>query len=515
MTYDALDPEQPPQKRVGAPIDAEVTPSALANAPAPQVGSIASPMPAPTPTANPAAMPAPTASPTPAPQLITASQPVPTTQPISPTAQPISPIPPVQPSQDSTAVTQPMQIPAPQSVRREGWSSFGETPSRPPTAGGTPAGPAQYLPPVAPPTAPVVTPAAAPDRGPRWGWRAVVSFVAGGLIAAAGFGAAQLSSTDDSSVAAVSATTIPATTLPPIRDAGPVPTVPQDAAEPAEFVAQTLGPSVVQIDTDFGIGSGVIFGDGLILTNNHVVEGALTIFVRLSDGREFPGELLGADENTDVAVVSVGPGLGLPVAQLATGEKARVGQIAVAIGSPFDLQQSVTAGIVSAIDRPIQNSETSVVAMIQTDAPINPGNSGGALADRLGRVIGINTSIQTDGLTAANVGVGFAIPIDTAIRIADLLVAGSPIEPGFLGVRGEQTDQAGVVLTEVTVDSAAEDAGLLVGDRVLTFNGAPITEFVELAGLVLANQAGDVVTMGVIRDNELIEIQVTLGIRGN
>ena len=466
MTNDAWKPEQPPQERAGAPVDATadlsaITPAALANLPAPEL--------------------------TPAPKLMA----------------------------DMTTATQPMQIPAPQSVRREGWSSFGETPSRPPTPAGTGGGPAQYLPPVAPPTAPVVTPAAAPDKGPRWGWRAVVSFVAGGLIAAAGFGAAQLSSNNDSSVAATAETSIPGTTLPAIRDSGPVPTVPQDAAEPAEFVAQTLGPSVVQIDTDFGVGSGVIFGDGLILTNNHVVQGALTIFVRLSDGREFPGELLGSDQNTDVAVISVGPGLGLPVAQLATGEKARVGQIAVAIGSPFDLQQSVTAGIVSAVDRPIPNSDTSVVAMIQTDAPINPGNSGGALADRLGRVIGINTSIQTDGLTAANVGVGFAIPIDTAIRIADLLVAGNPIQPGFLGVRGEQTDQTGVVLTEVTPDSAAEDAGLLVGDRVLTFNGAPITEFLELAGLVLANQAGDVVTMGVIRDDELIEIQVTLGLREN
>ena len=223
-----------------------------------------------------------------------------------------------------------------------------------------------------------------------------------------------------------------------------------------------LGPSVVQIETSFGIGSGVIYDENLILTNNHVVEGATAVTVRLSTGRVLDGEVVGTDPATDVAVVSVESDEALPQAELATGQKPQVGQLAIAIGSPFDLQQSVTQGIVSAVDRPIPNSETSVVAMIQTDAPINPGNSGGALADRFGRVIGINTSIQTDGFTTANVGVGFAIPIDTAVRIADLLAAGLPIEPGFLGVRGEEPadGEAGVVLTEITDGSAAETAGL-------------------------------------------------------
>jgi S1-C subfamily serine protease len=213
--------------------------------------------------------------------------------------------------------------------------------------------------------------------------------------------------------------------------------------------------------------------------------------------------------------VSVGPGLDLPIAQLATGQKAKVGQTAIAIGSPFDLQQSVTAGIVSAVDRPIPSTDRTFVAMIQTDAPINPGNSGGALADRYGRVIGINTSIQTDGLTAANVGVGFAVPIDTAIRVADLLVAGEPIQPGFLGVKGDdpQGGEAGVELIEITVGSAAEAAGLLVGDRVISVNEAPVTGFEELAGLVVANQAGDRVSIEIVRDGELIALDVTLGER--
>ena len=236
--------------------------------------------------------------------------------------------------------------------------------------------------------------------------------------------------------------------------------------------------------------------------------------MELADGRALEGDVIGADANTDIAVVSLGPDEDLPIAVLATGEKALVGQIAIAIGSPFDLQQSVTAGIVSAVDRPIPNGQ-SVVAMIQTDAPINPGNSGGALADRRGRVIGINTSIQTDGLTSTNVGVGFAVPIDTAVRIADLLVAGEPIRPGFLGVRGQPpgTGEAGVEITEVTAGSAAEDAGLLVGDRVLSIDGVPVTQLDELAGLVLANQAGDTVVLEVIRDGAPLEIPAVLGER--
>jgi putative serine protease PepD len=427
---------------------------------------------------------------------------------------------------------------------------MGSAPTRPPAAGygGAP----NYLPPVPPPgaapnpgspqpatyiapnlrpdpgpTAPPKiqppTPAPEPNRGGRWGWRALVAFVAGGLIAALGFGAAQLNRTTTEVVATptlpTSTTAAPATTpsdLAPNRNSGTVPLVPPDVDEPAAFVAVTLGPAVVQIDTDFGVGSGVIYDDGLILTNNHVIEGAADneVNIQLSNGRVLPGIVVGADPGTDIAVVSVGEGNELPVAVLATGETAQVGQFAIAIGSPFDLQQSVTAGIVSAVGRPIANGQT-VVAMIQTDAPINPGNSGGALADRLGRVIGINTSIQTDGLTATNVGVGFAVPIDTAVRIADLLVAGQPIRPGFLGVRGQAppTGEPGVEITVVTESSAAEGAGLLVGDRVLSIDGAPVTSLEELAGLVLANQAGDVVVLEIVRGGEALDVQVILGER--
>ncbi len=424
----------------------------------------------------------------------------------------------------------------PPSIPNPGWSPLGATPSTPPTRTAQAGGPPQagggstpgYLPPVAPPVAAEESTEVKKKQrsGSRWGWRAALSFLAGGLIAAAGFGAAQLeplSSTDETQPAVVEASTglttetsdAPDPDLPPET----VPLVPADVNEPAAFVADTLGPAVVQITTNFGVGSGVVYKDGLIITNNHVVAGATSLRVTFSDGRVLDGELLGADPNVDVAVVSVGEGQGIPIAQLATGEKPQVGQIAIAIGSPFQLQQSVTAGIVSAVDRPIFNRDSSVVAMIQTDAPINPGNSGGALADRQGRVIGINTSIQTDG-TPGNVGVGFAIPIDTAVRLGDLIVAGEPIVPGFLGVRGEPTrsdqpeiGEAGVLVTEITVGSAAEVSGLLVNDRVLSVDGAPVTLLEELAGLVLANQAGDIVTLEVVRNGETIDVEVVLGER--
>ena len=234
--------------------------------------------------------------------------------------------------------------------------------------------------------------------------------------------------------------------------------------EPAAYVSQVLGPSVVQIVTEFGLGSGVIYDQNLIMTNNHVIEGANQITVVLADGRHLDGTLVGSDVNSDVAVVRVPEGQNLTPATLATGQKAQVGQVAVAIGSPFELQQTVTAGIVSAVDRPVQTGRNEVyyMAMIQTDAPINPGNSGGALADRQGRVIGINTAIETGGASNTNAGIGFAIPIDTALRVADKLVAGQPIESGLLGVEGRvpADGSAGVEVTTVTAGSAAANAGV-------------------------------------------------------
>ena len=412
------------------------------------------------------------------------------------------------PSLDGPALGGPAPVEPPRRSRPD--------PTSQPLPGSPSGGTQQMSPSVESPVPPQSVDSSLVTPAPGWGWRALVTFVAGGLLTGGGFAVGQLSSNEDAAIEAgvtpVSADVVPAPR--PTLPLAPIPLPTDETAEPAELVAQLLGPSVVQINTSTGIGSGVIYRDGLILTNNHVIEGATTISVQLSDGRHFEGEVLGSDPNADIAVVSVGEGHDLPVATLATGEKAQVGQTAIAIGSPFRLQQTVTEGIVSAVDRPIPNGR-SYTAMIQTDAPINPGNSGGALADRFGRVIGINTAIQTGGTSNTNAGVGFAIPIDTALSVAERILANEPIESGFLGVTGGPSSDgsAGVEVTEVTPGTAADAAGLMVGDRILSIDGAPIGLFEELAGLVVARQPGDVVELEVVRNNELLVVHATLGQR--
>lgn len=392
------------------------------------------------------------------------------------------------------------------------------------TSGWWPAAPAQ--PPTPAPAELAAAPAPAVRPASGWGWRVLAAFLAGGLLAGGGFAAATYSRDDTAAPA-------PTTAVVPVGASsgqtgtsvqGSTPTVPLSPPasidpdqEPAAYVSQVLGPSVVQIVTEFGLGSGVIYDKDLILTNNHVIEGANQIQVVLADGRHLTGTLVGSDVNSDVAVVRVPDGQNLTPATLALGAKAQVGQLAVAIGSPFELQQTVTAGIISAVDRPVLTgrNEAYYTAMIQTDAPINPGNSGGALADRQGRVIGINTAIETGGGSNTNAGIGFAIPIDTAHRIAQKLVAGEPIESGLLGVEGQvpADGSAGVEVAKVTPGSAAEAAGIKPGDLILSLDGAPVTSFEVLAGLVLAHPPGDAVQLEIVRNGQPQTITATLGQR--
>ena len=346
-----------------------------------------------------------------------------------------------------------------------------------------------------------------------------MAFVAGGLLTGGGFAVAQIDGEGEGAVDASSieqtslTTTVEPEATPSSVDPQPTPSAPADT-NAAAFVAESLGPSVVQVETNIGIGSGVIYADGLVLTNHHVIENATVVRIQLQDGRRLAAEVLGSEAGVDIAVVSVGEGENLPVAPLATGELPTVGQVAIAIGSPFQLQQTVTEGIVSAVNRPVPTGGV-FTAMIQTDAPINPGNSGGALADRAGRVIGINTAIQTDGNSNTNAGIGFAIPIDTAVSVADRIVAGIPIEAGFLGVSGGRSidGAAGVQVTSITEGSAADESGLLVGDLILSIDGAPVTAFEELAGLVVARAPGDVVELEVVRNGEPLTVEAVLGAR--
>ena len=193
-------------------------------------------------------------------------------------------------------------------------------------------------------------------------------------------------------------------------------------------VAANVSPSVVTVlaDTSSGgaEGSGVVLSsDGLVLTNNHVVESATRVRVTLSDGRTLDATVVGADATADLAVLRVSGASGLTAATLGSSADLQVGDAVLAFGSPLGLEGTVTAGIVSAVDRTIQDGDTSLTGLIQTDAPINPGNSGGPLVDSSGQVVGIDVAIATTGQDGGNIGVGFAIPIDTAAAVAAKLAA--------------------------------------------------------------------------------------------
>jgi putative serine protease PepD len=268
---------------------------------------------------------------------------------------------------------------------------------------------------------------------------------------------------------------------------------------------------MVQIETGAGLGSGFIYDqDGFVLTAAHVVEGATDVTVRLASGNRVPGEVVGSDPGTDVAVVRIEDG-NYPAADLAVGAPVKVGQLAVAIGSPFGLEQTVTAGIVSATDRSIvTDNGRAVTNMIQTDAPINPGNSGGALVDRRGRVIGINDAIRSN--SGVNAGVGFAIPIDTAATAANALVRGDAPQFGFLGVSGTESTsgEPGALITEVQPNTPADEAGLKPGDLVTSFDGEPVESMLDLAARVRATPPGTTVTLEVIRNGATMTVEAEL-----
>jgi putative serine protease PepD len=298
---------------------------------------------------------------------------------------------------------------------------------------------------------------------------------------------------------------------------------PSDAgSEPVAAVAEALSPAVVQIETNQGLGSGFIYDDdGHILTAGHVLEGAGDhVTVRLADGTAHEGTVLGTDSTSDIGVVQIDTSEideeHITPATLATGVDLEVGQLAVAIGSPFGLDQTVTAGIVSALDRPLQTTN-GAIDMIQTDAPINPGNSGGALADREGRVIGINDQIESSSGTSA--GIGFAIPIDTAKAVADKIVAGEPVTFAFLGVSTQDVGRGvvgnGAIVAQLVDNGPADEGGVQVGDVITAIDGSTVTGSVDLGAAIRAHQPGDEVDLTVERDNKTETIHVTLGSTGD
>ena len=295
-------------------------------------------------------------------------------------------------------------------------------------------------------------------------------------------------------------------------------------------VAERVSPAIVTIEVTTAagdaIGSGVIYSaDGWIVTNKHVVADATSIVVHLKDGRDFTGSVYGIDTLTDLAVVKI-EAAGLPTATLGRSGGIKVGQTAIAIGSPLGVYtNSVTAGIVSALGRDITTESGSIHGLIQTDAAINPGNSGGALVDSSGAVIGINTAISTEGS-----GIGFAIPIDIARPILEQALAGATLSRPWIGVRYTSLDlriakenklavSAGAWIVSdgttspIIAGSPAESAGLKDGDIIIQVNETPVDESHPLQDLLVQYSPGTSITLTVLRNGESMAIIVELGVR--
>ncbi len=270
-----------------------------------------------------------------------------------------------------------------------------------------------------------------------------------------------------------------------------------------------------------GSGSGVIYSsDGYIVTNNHVIEFADEIEVTLFDDRKFQAKLVGRYPDADLAVLQI-EATGLPTMQLADSDKAQVGQWVLAIGNPFDLTSTVTAGIISAKGRDIDiiKSNAAIESFIQTDAAVNPGNSGGALVDASGNLLGINTAISTR--TGVFEGYSFAIPTNIMKDIVEDIIIHGDYQKGFLGVEISDLDSdyakelrlnvnKGVVIESLTEGGAAQFAGVLPKDVVTAVNGKSVNSAPEMIEMLSQAKADDVVALTIVRNDRTFELSVKL-----
>ena len=334
--------------------------------------------------------------------------------------------------------------------------------------------------------------------------------------------------------------------VPTNLNGGTVATVPASNSSGTDWtdVAAAVSPAVVTIQTQGassgGIGSGVIYdAQGDIVTNYHVIASVLgggQIQVTLADGRLYSAKVVGHDKTTDLAVIRLdNPPSNLTVARFASSANLEVGAPVMAIGAPLGLSNTVTTGIVSALNRPVEvsmdedsssqdsqaSSDLVVTNAIQIDASINPGNSGGPLFDATGAVIGINSSIKSlatssDG-QAGSIGLGFAIPSDLVVSIADQLIASGTASHGMLGVTvkaatttvGSDT-YVGAEVQDVSAGSGASAAGIRAGDVIVKVEGQEVTSPKQLIGYVRRYKAGDTVTMTIVRDGQTQDVSVRI-----
>jgi S1-C subfamily serine protease len=329
---------------------------------------------------------------------------------------------------------------------------------------------------------------------------------------------------------------------------GKVTVLPESTEEAVAAAAAAAVPSVVNIDVSgapmtgesplpqdhpdvpvTGSGSGVAFraaddGGTYIVTNEHVVGGATDILVTTVDGDRYEAELIGSDAESDMAIIKVAAEL--PLVDVAEADSLVVGQLVVAIGSPFGLQHSVTSGVVSALHRSLPgNSADNVyplVDVIQTDAAINPGNSGGALVDRSGKLVGIPSAIYSE--SGSDDGVGFAIPIKTVERVATELIESGSAQTPFLGIVGQTLNDAlieeegltveqGAFVVEITKGTEAEKAGIKEKDVIVKLDETPIRSMDELILAVRRMSVGDTVTLTLYRDGAEMTLEMKIGVK--
>ena len=365
---------------------------------------------------------------------------------------------------------------------------------------------------------PDIAPPATRRRWSRFGARSLLVLALAGTTIGGGVVGAAVTATALQPPAAAAATT-------------------SQAAQPASIagaVYQKVGPSVVEIlvagpttrfgRTQSGSGSGIVIdSSGYILTNNHVVAGAASIRVKFSSGQERTAQVVGTDSGNDLALIKVDLPANTPVATLGDSDQVQVGDTAIAIGSPFGLDETVTQGIISAVHRDWQpNGGTIQRDMIQTDAPINPGNSGGALLNANGEVIGITSAIESpvDG----SVGVGFAVPINTAKRLLTQLKSGAQLAPVWLGISGQELTpdvaqaqglsvQSGVLVVDVVNGSPAAGAGLQANDVITAVDSNTIATFDQLSAQISGHKAGDTIKITVVRNGQERQLTATLQTR--
>ncbi len=294
-------------------------------------------------------------------------------------------------------------------------------------------------------------------------------------------------------------------------------------------VAEKVSPAVVRISTtqvvqDFffnyetpGLGSGFIISpDGLIVTNNHVVEGAKKITVTLNDGKEYDGFIVGTDPSSDIALIRINAN-NLPYLTFTDSSMLKVGQTVIAIGNPYGFDHTVTTGVISALERTLTFEDgTTLVGVIQTDAAINPGNSGGPLLNLSGEVVGMNTAIY-----AAGQGIGFAVSSNTIQKVVNDLQLFGKVKWPFLGISGVAiTDEIarrnnlpvnkGILVVQVLSGTSASEAGLKPFDIITKFEGKEVTSVQELTKYLRQKNIGDKVKLEIIRGSKTMEIEVTL-----